>query len=209
MAQCSSLPVGPGRPRAGQIRARREGSSSPGLCGLQRTRLLLQVCQGHYRRRPGQNGAVPTRAAGNPAAPTEERVERVAARPRARERHFLDEGHLPTIRAQLLAAGHSPRVMLRSSVEYSALKLRIKKGEPCVIRQLPEEAEVLEQWLQKLPLEMPYRGQRMASLAHEVLMQLIKAERKQPDPETRRTTLEQQNSLCNSCGAEIQPGPVS
>ena len=119
---------------------------------------------------------------------------------------FWTKTHLPTIRAQLLAAGHSPRVMLRSSVEYSALKLRIKKGEPCVIRQLPEEAEVLEQWLQKLPLDMPYRGQRMASLAHEVLMQLIKAERKQPDAETRRKTLEQQNSLCNSCGAEIQPG---
>ena len=96
--------------------------------------------------------------------------------------------------------------MLRSSVEYSALKLRIKKGEPCVIRQLPEEAEVLEQWLEKLPLNAPYRGQRMASLAHEVLMQLIKAERKQPDAEKRKAILEEQNSLCNSCGAEIQPG---
>ena len=119
---------------------------------------------------------------------------------------FWTTTHLTTIRSQLLAAGHSPRVMLRSSVEYSALKLRIKKGQPCIIRGLPEEAEVLEQWLQKLPLNAPYRGQRMASLAHEVLMQLIKAERKQPDSEARKAVLEQQNSLCNLCGAEIQLG---
>ena len=113
---------------------------------------------------------------------------------------------LTTIRSQLLAAGHSPQVLLRSSVEYSALKLRIRKGEPCVIRQLPEEADVLEEWLRKLPLDTPYRGQRMAGLAHEVLMQLIKAERTQPSTGTRQAILEQQNSLCNSCGAEIQPG---
>ena len=119
---------------------------------------------------------------------------------------FWTKTDLTTIRSQLLAAGHSPRVMLRSSVEYSALKLCIKKGEPCVIRQLPEEVEVLEQWLQKLPLDVPYRGQRMAGLAHEVLMQLLKAERKQPDTEARKAILEQQNSLRNSCGAEIQPG---
>ena len=119
---------------------------------------------------------------------------------------FWTTTSLETIRSQLLAAGHSPRVMLRSSTEYSALKLRVKKGDPCVIRELPEEADVLEQWLEKLPMKTPYRGQRMAGLAHEVLMQLIKAERAQPDPQTRRRILEQQNSLCNLCGAEIEPG---
>ena len=119
---------------------------------------------------------------------------------------FWTTTHLTTIRSQLLAAGQSPRVMLRSSVEYSALKLRIKTGQPCIIRGLPEEAEALEQWLQKLPLDTPYRGQRMAGLAHEVLMQLIKAERKQPSPETRQAILDQQNSLRNLRGAEIQLG---
>ena len=51
-------------------------------------------------------------------------------------------------------------------------------------------------WLKRLPLDMPHRGQRLAGLAQEVLQQ--------PDAATRSRILEEQQSMCNLCGAYIE-----
>ena len=55
--------------------------------------------------------------------------------------HFWSED-LRSVRAQLLAAGHQPKVALRGLCEWSALRLRVSGGD-CVIRELCEDAQVL------------------------------------------------------------------
>ena len=80
--------------------------------------------------------------------------------------HFWSED-LRSVRAQLLAAGHQPKVALRGLCEWSALRLRASGGD-CVIRELCEDAQVLQEWTQRLGV--PYRGQRLAgaSLVYSV-----------------------------------------
>ena len=57
--------------------------------------------------------------------------------------HFWSED-LRSVRAQLLAAGHQPKVALRGLCEWSALRLRASGGD-CVIRELCEDAQVLQE----------------------------------------------------------------
>ena len=58
-------------------------------------------------------------------------------------------------RRQLLLAEHNPQVTLRSLAQFSSLKLRAKGGQ-CVIRELPEDWELLQAWAKGLGLH--YRG---------------------------------------------------
>ena len=82
--------------------------------------------------------------------------------------HFWSED-LRSVRAQLLAAGHQPKVALRGLCEWSALRLRASGGD-CVIRELCEDAPVLQEWTQRLGV--PYRGQRLAGASLEVFLHL-------------------------------------
>ena len=62
----------------------------------------------------------------------------------------IKPGHFHTtdlreMRRQLLLAEHNPQVTLRSLAQFSSLKLRAKGGQ-CVIRELPEDWELLQAW---------------------------------------------------------------
>ena len=70
-----------------------------------------------------------------------------------------------------MAAGESPKVAISSPAQYCGLRLR--RGTR--IRELPEEHEVLRRWCEALNQE--YRGQRLAGLAHEIFLKLLKAKR--------------------------------
>ena len=72
--------------------------------------------------------------------------------------HFWSED-LRSVRAQLLAAGHQPKVALRGLCEWSALRLRASGGD-CVIRELCEDAQVLQEWTQRLGVPYPGRALR-------------------------------------------------
>ena len=74
-------------------------------------------------------------------------------------------------RRQLMAVGESPKVAISSPAQYC--RLRLRRGTR--IRGLPEEHEVLRRWCEALGQE--YRGQRLAGLAHEMFLKLLKAKR--------------------------------
>ena len=79
------------------------------------------------------------------------------------------------VRAQLLAEGHQPKVSMRGLCEWSALRLRVVGGTDCVIRKLCEDAQVLQQWTERLGV--PYRGQRLAGASLEVFLHLLQGKR--------------------------------
>ena len=102
-------------------------------------------------------------------------------------------------RADLLAHGHHPKVSMRGS----ALRLRVHGGADCVIRELCEDAAVLQQWTERLGV--PYRGQRLAGASLEVFLHLLQG--KHEDTRSRREELlAQQQGMCKLCGAPIALG---
>ena len=112
--------------------------------------------------------------------------------------HFWSED-LRSVRAQLLAAGHQPKVALRGLCEWSALRLRASGGD-CVIRELCEDAQVLQEWTQRLGV--PYRGQRLAGASLEVFLHLL--QRRRDNTSSRRAALlAEQDGMCKLCGAPI------
>ena len=98
-------------------------------------------------------------------------------------------------RRQLMAAGESPKVAMSSPAQYCGLRLR--RGTR--IRELPEEHEVL-------PLNQEYRGQRLAGLAHEIFLKLLKAKREVPGAAERQKTLAAQDGKCALCGCGLTAG---
>ena len=114
--------------------------------------------------------------------------------------HFWSED-LRSVRAQLLAAGHQPKVALRGLCEWSALRLRASGGD-CVIRELCEDAQVLQEWTQRLGV--PYRGQRLAGASLEVFLHLL--QRRRDNTSSRRAALlAEQDGMCKLCGAAARP----
>ena len=112
--------------------------------------------------------------------------------------HFWMED-IRGVRAELLARGHHPRVSLRNLCEWSALRLRVQGGADWVIRELCEDAEVLQQW------RASYRGQRLAGASLEVFLYLLQGRR--DDTRSRREELlSQQQGMCKLCGAPIALG---
>ena len=99
-------------------------------------------------------------------------------------------------RRQLMAAGHSPKVALSSPAQYCGLKLR--RGMR--VRELPEEHEVLRRWCEALH---EYRGQRLAGLAHEVFLNLLKPKRETPPATERQRILADQGDKCGLCGCGL------
>ena len=97
---------------------------------------------------------------------------------------------------QPMAAGESPKVAISSPAQYCGLRLR--RGTR--IRELPEEHEVLRRWCEALGQE--YRGQRLAGLAHEIFLKLLKAKREVE----RQKTLAAQDGKCALCGCGLTAG---
>ena len=116
--------------------------------------------------------------------------------------HFWAED-LRSVRAALLAQGHQPKVTMRSLCDWRALRLRVRDAPDCVVTQYPEDAEILQAWMQKLGLE--YRGQRLAGAAAEAFQHLLKAKRLDPRG-SRDRILEEQNYQCKLCSAPIELG---
>ena len=99
-----------------------------------------------------------------------------------------------------MAAGESPKVAISSPAQYCGLRLR--RGTR--IRELPEEHEVLRRWCEALGQE--YRGQRLAGLAHEIFLKLLKAKREVPGAAERQKTLAAQDGKCALCGCGLTAG---
>ena len=84
---------------------------------------------------------------------------------------------------------------MRGLVEWRSLRLRVKGGD-CVVYEYPEDAEVLQAWMDRL--DFGYRGQRLAGAASEVFASLLRACRDRGDV---RQLLERQG------GRRLRGGP--
>ena len=91
---------------------------------------------------------------------------------------------------QLMAAGESPKVAISSPAQYCGLRLR--RGTR--IRELPQKHEVLRRWCEALG------HQRLAGLAHEIFLKLLKAKREVPGAAERQKTLAAQDGKRALCG---------
>ena len=113
--------------------------------------------------------ALPGRGKADPAA--HPRVEALRRRGRA--------AGAREARRQLMAAGESQGGH-QQPAQYCGLRLR--RGTR--IRELPEEHDMLRRWCEALGQE--YRGQRLAGLAHEIFLKLLKAKREVPGAAERQ-----------------------
>ena len=69
-----------------------------------------------------------------------------------------------------------------------------------MIRELCEDAQVLQEWTQRLGV--PYRGQRLAGASLEVFLRLL--QRRRDNTSSRRAALlAEQDGMCKLCGAPI------
>ena len=54
-------------------------------------------------------------------------------------------------------------------------------------------------WLERLPLDVEYRGERLPALALSVFLALLKAKRRTPSAEEQKKLLEQHDNKCAVC----------
>ena len=99
------------------------------------------------------------------------------------------------------AAGHCPKVAMRSLCEWRSLRLRAGEAD-CVVCELPEDAEALQAWMERFGLK--YRGQRLAGATNEVFLHVLRAQREVP--QQREQILASQGGACKLCGAPIALG---
>ena len=112
---------------------------------------------------------------------------------------------LAFLRAQLLSSGRSPKVGLRDEVTIGSLTYHCNLAKDgcvgvCRVREYPPYAQEIQTWLSALPREITYRGQRLPAITNEVLLQLLKAERRTPGPEERAQLLKAYDNRCSQCG---------
>ena len=91
-----------------------------------------------------------------------------------------------------MAAGESPKVAISSPAQYCGLRLRWGTRI---------QEQVLRRWCKALNQE--YRGQRLAGLAHEIFLKLLKAKREVSGAAERQKTLAAQDGKCALCGCGL------
>ena len=111
---------------------------------------------------------------------------------------------LEFVRKQLLDSGRTARVSLRTLHEIGGLYYKCVeavdgvKGD-CVIRQRPEEADEIEQWLEKLGNPVDWMGERLPAITNRVFLALLAAERRSPTAAEKEEILSRQHNRCALC----------
>ena len=70
---------------------------------------------------------------------------------------------LKQVRRDFFSKDTNPKVSLRSMAEYSQLTVTCVDAGKCVIRDEPEDAADIQEWLNNLQIEIDYRSQCLAS----------------------------------------------
>ena len=114
---------------------------------------------------------------------------------------------LREVRKELLLKGKCPKVSLKSLCTWGALRYRCALGGEgrsgwCVIREVPEGWDVLEEWCNDLGVE--YSGQGLPGLTLQVFTTLLKGGRRQPNAREKQELLTLQDNKCALCGCEAQ-----
>lgn len=124
---------------------------------------------------------------------------------------YVDEVGLNEAQAQLLLNGRSPKVILRNAgacdavaLRYMCVKSMYDTTGSCVIRELHHARDAIEAFLERLPINIEWRGEGMPGLTQGVLLTLLGADRHHPSSSANAHVLTDQNHACNMCGAALQ-----
>ncbi len=116
----------------------------------------------------------------------------------------VEAGHfftpcLTATRRQLLESGISPKVSLRGCAEIGALTIQVGR-KVCVIRERIADRTRIEAWLERLPRDIAWCGERLPGLAQKVFFELLRAERRTPNAAQKAQLLTSQDGRCVDCG---------
>ncbi len=122
----------------------------------------------------------------------------------------LEPGHFYTEtlrfwRQKLLASGRSPKPVMKSLLEMSALKYQCHKAVDkvsglCTIKEVPRHFQEIAGFMQRLGLEYHCEGLAVASM--RALMHLLRVERRSPPVAERERLLQEHGGLCAMCKRE-------
>ena len=112
---------------------------------------------------------------------------------------------LSAARKSMLESGRSPKVQLHkgaklSSLSYMCTKARDGCTGKCVVKQAIGNFELIKEWLSRLPRKIDWCGEGLPALTQKVLLELLRAERRNCPAELRRSILEAQGHNCCTCG---------
>ena len=86
---------------------------------------------------------------------------------------------------------------------YTCTKLDKGAKGMVTIHALPETHGELVAWLEKLPVDLEYRGEGLPNLTHKVLLELLRRrDRRYLTGEEKAELLEQYNYSCAMCGEQ-------
>ena len=108
-------------------------------------------------------------------------------------------------RRVMLESGRSPKVTLRdyttiSQLSYVCVKARDGCSGICRLREEPQYASAMVDWLSRLPLNRDYCGERLPSLSLSVFEELLRAKRRSPTLLQQKELLALHDSRCAMCG---------
>ena len=111
---------------------------------------------------------------------------------------------LMKVRREMLESGRNPKVSLRnlaaySQVSYMCTRKKDNEQGACVVRERPEDHEAIIDWLSRLPIDVDYRGERLAAITHKVFLQMLKPERTWLDSSQKAALVKRQDGRCAIC----------
>ncbi len=120
----------------------------------------------------------------------------------------IEAGHFFTrdltfTRRRLLENGVSPKVTLRGCSEIGGLTVQVGR-KICVIREQISDRNRIQAWLEKLPRDVAWCGERLPALVQKVFFELLRAERRTPSVAERAGLLAKQEGRCADCGATLE-----
>jgi hypothetical protein len=113
------------------------------------------------------------------------------------------EDEIGGVRAWFLENGMNPKVVMRDETRLRNLIHNVRKKGACIVHSLPEYAQDLDQWLQRLDIGMTYRGEGLPALSLKVLQTLVRRSRERVwlTGEEKAEILEEYGFCCAMCGS--------
>ena len=123
--------------------------------------------------------------------------------------YYAPEEDIDAVRAHFLATGRHPRVVLKDDTSARSLAYTCSRRDgisgTITVHGVPQRAQEIQHWLERLGLDIPYRGEGLPAISHTVLLHLLRCrERVFLAGEQKATLLEEYGFKCALCGGTAQ-----
>lgn len=124
--------------------------------------------------------------------------------------YWAPEEDMDAVRAQFLATGRHPRLVLKDEASARSLVYTCSRRDAglkgaITVHSVPERAQEIQAWLERLGgmtnSELPYRGEGLPSISHKVLLHLLRQrERVYLTGDQKAALLDEYAYKCALCG---------